>query len=179
MEYLDILDIKGNRTGNTKSKEEVHRNGDWHAAAHVWIINSKDELLIQKKSQFKTTNQGKWDISAAGHLSAGEEPLEAAIRETKEELGITVGKEELKHVLTYKRQVTHNNGTFINNGFQYVFLVKKDLNLSKIRFNKKEISEIKFITLSNLMIEINTRNPQYINHPEEFKTLAKKLNINT
>ena len=48
MEYLDILDENGNLTGEKKLRTEVHRDGDWHKAVHVWILNSKNQLLLQK-----------------------------------------------------------------------------------------------------------------------------------
>lgn len=38
-EYFDLLDENGNKTGKTKLRNEVHRDGDWHKAVHIWIIN--------------------------------------------------------------------------------------------------------------------------------------------
>ena len=44
-EYFDILDENGNKTGQTKLRSEVHRDGDWHKAVHIWIFNDKGEAL--------------------------------------------------------------------------------------------------------------------------------------
>ena len=46
-EYFDILDENGKKTGKTKLRKEVHKDGDWHKAVHVWIINDKNEILLQ------------------------------------------------------------------------------------------------------------------------------------
>ena len=53
MEHIDILDKDGNKKGITKTKSEIHKNGDWHRASLVWIINSRNELLIQRRSPAK------------------------------------------------------------------------------------------------------------------------------
>lgn len=49
-ELLDVLDEQGNPTGEIKSRRGIQKSGEWHKAAHVWIINSKGELLITRRS---------------------------------------------------------------------------------------------------------------------------------
>ncbi len=49
-EYLDVLDENGNKTGKTMAYSLVHRNGYWHKAVHTWIVNDKNEILLQKRS---------------------------------------------------------------------------------------------------------------------------------
>lgn len=54
----------------------VHRDGDYHRAVHVWVYSeSTQELLLQKRADCKASWPGKWDISSAGHISAGESSL--------------------------------------------------------------------------------------------------------
>jgi isopentenyl-diphosphate Delta-isomerase len=86
-ELLDVLDSRGRLTGAVKSRGEVHRTGFWHRTVHIWIINGKKQLLLQKRSINKESYPGLWDISAAGHITAGDSIRNAAIRELKEELG--------------------------------------------------------------------------------------------
>ena len=73
-ELIDILDEKGNKIGVSKTRGEVHAKGLWHQAAHVWIYNSKGEILLQKRSMQKESWPGRWDISAAGHVQQGKRP---------------------------------------------------------------------------------------------------------
>jgi isopentenyldiphosphate isomerase len=47
MEYIDIFDENNNPTGQIKEKVKAHEEGDFHRTAHVWIINDKNELLLQ------------------------------------------------------------------------------------------------------------------------------------
>ena len=91
MEYLDIVDERGNPTGETVSREEAHKNGILHRTAHVWVIRNADgrtEVLLQKRSDEKDSFPGMYDTSSAGHIPAGEEPLPSALRELSEELSI-------------------------------------------------------------------------------------------
>ena len=46
MEYVDVLDSSGRPIGKMKPKSEVHRDGDWHGAAHLWILNREGQILI-------------------------------------------------------------------------------------------------------------------------------------
>lgn len=47
IEYIDIFDENNNPTGQIKEKGKAHEEGDFHRTAHVWIINDKNELLLQ------------------------------------------------------------------------------------------------------------------------------------
>jgi isopentenyldiphosphate isomerase len=174
-EYLDVLDENGNKTGKKKLRSEVHRDGDWHLATHVWIVNSKGELLIQKRSANKDSSPGLWDISSVCHVVAGEDATQAAIRETQEELGISLSGNELKQMLSYKRGKSHDNGQFVNNGFFEVFLVEKDIEVQDINFQQDEISEVKYIPFQELEERIKDDDRQYVDHPEEYKKLFEVL----
>jgi 16S rRNA (adenine1518-N6/adenine1519-N6)-dimethyltransferase len=55
---------------------------------HVFVFNSRGELLLQKRSHLKDLCGGKWDSSCAGHLDAGESYRSGAVRELHEELGL-------------------------------------------------------------------------------------------
>lgn len=48
IEYIDVLD-----SGERKAKSDVHRDGDWHRAAHIWVITSDGRVLLQRRSPDK------------------------------------------------------------------------------------------------------------------------------
>ena len=101
-EMFDVIDTAGAPTGITKRRADVHRDGDWHRAIHVWIHGrdeSGDFLLLQRRGHEKDSWPGMLDATAAGHLSAGETP-EDAFREIEEELGITPNLDQLRPVGT-------------------------------------------------------------------------------
>ena len=104
MEIFDIIDEKGNPTGETVTRDQAHAEGIPHRTAHIWIIRQKDgrvQVLLQKRSQNKDSFPGKFDTSSAGHIQAGDEPLESAIRELHEELGIQATPAQLQFAGTF------------------------------------------------------------------------------
>lgn len=59
---------------------DIHRDGDYHRAVHVWIYaESTQELLLQRRADCKDSWPGQWDISSAGHISAGDSSLVSAM----------------------------------------------------------------------------------------------------
>jgi isopentenyldiphosphate isomerase len=97
-EFLDVYDGTGKPLGFSKPKNEVHLNGLWHKSFHCWILNknhlNEDCILLQKRAAHKKSWPNKYDISAAGHIIAGE-GNEGGLREIKEELGVTIPKKSL------------------------------------------------------------------------------------
>ena len=92
------------RRGRSVAKSEAHRLGLWHRCFHCWICGSDPEgfyLLLQRRASTKDTWPDYLDITAAGHLSAGEETLDG-LREVEEELGLQVNPERLVPLGTHK-----------------------------------------------------------------------------
>ena len=84
MEFFDIVDEKGIPTGETIERTQAHKKGVRHRTAHIWIIREQDgkaQLLLQKRSAEKDSFPGRFDTSSAGHIQAGDEPEESAIRD--------------------------------------------------------------------------------------------------
>lgn len=90
-ELLSVVD-KNDQIIDTLSRKKIHALGLRHRAVHILVFNTQGELFLQKRSMKKDQNKGLWDTSAAGHVDAGEKYIDAAIRETEEELGINITK---------------------------------------------------------------------------------------
>jgi len=87
-EIFDIVDDHDRVIGQA-ARSACHGNPALvHRVAHVLVFNSRDEMLLQKRSLNKDVQPGKWDTSVGGHLDPGETYLEAAKREFQEELGV-------------------------------------------------------------------------------------------
>lgn len=96
-EMLTTYDEQFVKTG-VKSRDAIHRDGDWHETFHCWFIEVNEEgeyIYFQKRSLTKKDFPGKYDISAAGHIEEGEEVLAAGLREIEEELGLVVKASDL------------------------------------------------------------------------------------
>lgn len=97
-EMLDIVDGDGNPTGETVKRGLAHLKGIRHRTSHVWLLRRKSgkvQILLQKRCMTKASFPGCYDISSAGHIPAGFDYKESAVRELKEELGIDVDQDEL------------------------------------------------------------------------------------
>ena len=88
-EICDIYDVYGNRTGKTFVRGEPLSDGQYVMVVDVWIVNSSDEILIQKRSLQKKDLPGTW-ATHSGCVLAGETSLQACIREPREEIGIQI-----------------------------------------------------------------------------------------
>ncbi len=89
MELWDILDEDGNATGRTIMRGNELKEDEYHLVVHIWIINNKGEILIQKRSEHLEFAPGVW-ATTGGSAIKGEDSITAACRETKEELGIVM-----------------------------------------------------------------------------------------
>jgi isopentenyldiphosphate isomerase len=94
MEVVDIVDANDNVVGSAP-KDEVRQKGFLSRVSFVILLNSKNELYLQQRKSTKKTYPLYWSGSAAGHVQSGESYLEAALRETEEELGVRVSLQSL------------------------------------------------------------------------------------
>jgi isopentenyl-diphosphate Delta-isomerase len=88
----DIFDIVNERDEviGSKPRSEVHAQGLLHRAVHVLVFNSRGEIFLQKRSLKKDRQPGVWDSSCSGHVDSGEQYDQTAVRELREEIGLSL-----------------------------------------------------------------------------------------
>jgi isopentenyldiphosphate isomerase len=156
-EYIDILNDNGEKTGETCLKSEAHKKGVFHASVHIWIFDKHKNVLIQKRAADKDTFPNLWDISVAGHISAGEEPLKSALREVEEEIGLIVTEKQLCFIGTAKKRIRHHEN-LIDNELHYIYLCAVDYKISQLKIQKEEVSAIKSIPMNTLIEKVKEPN---------------------
>ena len=175
MEYLDILNKNGEKTGEIKERKEVHNKGYWHRGFHVWVINSKHELLLQRRSSNKDIYPNKLYASVAGHPISKEDELKGIEREFAEEIGIEINRDKLEYLFTFSQEVIENDGKFIDNMFYDVYLLEQDVNLNDLILQEDEVSEVKYLDFKVFEKMVENKDKDIVNHPEEWKKLFEIL----
>ena len=146
MEYFDIVDENGIPTGRIVARKEAHEKGQPHRSAHVWITRKKDgktEVLLQKRSQNKDSFPGMYDTSSAGHIPAGQEPEESALRELMEELGISAEPEDLAFIGTFHirfEKVFHGR-LFRDDEIAWVYRLEKEIDERTLVLQEEEVED--------------------------------------
>ena len=155
-EFLEIYSPEGTKTGQKKSKSEIHRKGLFHSTVHVWIFTEEGNILIQKRSKKKELNPGVWDVSVAGHVKFNENIKKAAKRETLEETGININTKDLLKIGVYRSINIHP--TAIDKEFFHTYILKIDKNSINLDFKNNEVDDLKFISIEEMESLIKEEN---------------------
>ena len=152
MEIFDIVDENGVPVGETVERGRAHAEGIRHRTAHIWIIREKDgrvQVLLQKRSAEKDSFPGRFDTSSAGHIQAGDEPRESALRELKEELGIEAEKEDLDFAGTFRIQydLEFHGKPFRDNEVAFVYVYRKNVDETRLVLQTEELECTEWLDL--------------------------------
>ena len=149
-EILDIVDENGTPTGQTVDRETAHLKGIPHRTAHVWLLRVKDgsvQILLQKRAEHKSAFPGCYDISSAGHIPAGVDYVPSALRELKEELGVTATAEQLHYCgIRHIRYDDEFFGKeFHDRQVSKVYILPNDTDESGFELQKEEVDSVLWI----------------------------------
>ena len=176
-EFVDILNEDGTYTGQRILKSEAHKNGIFHPTVHVWLYTHNGLLLIQKRGRYKKSFPSLWDVSVAGHIAAGENIIESALREVEEEISLILPPDALKKIGVFKSQKDHHEN-FKDYEFHHSFIAQLKVPLSDLRKQDSEVEEIALIPLQTFAEEtIGLANPsKYVPHdPAYYNTVIKAI----
>ena len=144
MEKFELVDKNGNGTGKILTYEETSDANNipddyYLAVVGVVIINDKNEVLLQKRSKFKKSNPNKWGI-CGGKVRLGEDEVDAGVRETFEEIGITLDKNKFKAIRKAVNGKCHYT----------VYFVRENVDINKCILQEKEVEELKYYRIEEL-----------------------------
>ncbi len=140
-ELWDVYDFHRQKTGKLHPRGKRLGAGEYHLTVHACIFDREGKMLIQKRQPFKHGWSGLWDITVGGSATAGESSQTAIMRELSEELGLSL---DLTHVRP------HLSVQF-EEGFDDVYLIKKDVELSSLTLEYEEVEAVKWASLDEIL----------------------------
>ncbi|MCH5271044.1 MAG: NUDIX domain-containing protein [Lachnospiraceae bacterium] len=171
-ELIEIYNEYGEKTGQLVERGIVHQKGLLHKAVCVWIMNSKHELLVQRRSP-KVAFPNMLDISFSGHITAGESSIEAIKREGQEELGLIINPQNLLYLFTCREFGSLHE--YIENEIDEVFLYQDDIQISDCKFLDHEVSGIEYIPVDKLKDMIEKRASELMPYESHYHCLLASL----
>lgn len=135
MELWDVYDGCFRMTGRTHERGMPLPHGDYHLVVHIYPVNKKGEILIQKRVDTVSWKPGYW-AATGGSATAGEDAFTACQRELKEEIGLEATLENSSLALMYRR----------NDSFSTVWLVRTDADLEEFQLQPEEVAAVKWVS---------------------------------
>lgn len=165
-ELLFVVD-ENNNPILSKTREKTHLDKDWHRISHIWIINSQKQILCQKRSKLKDVNPGKWEAHFGGHVASGQEYIDNAVKETKEEVGIDKKRDNMMFFKIFKYEKDKE--------FQGIFYTVWDGDIAVLILEKEEVEQVAWRSIQELESVFKENNPTWVHHgyEEELLTLLK------
>ena len=144
MELVDLLNNRKELIGETCERNAVPE-GKYRLSIHIWIVNDKNEILIQQRSASRKMFPNMW-TNTGGACIAGETSIETVFRELKEELNVIPNIDNLELIASYKRKKDYVD----------VWLLRQNINIKDLKFNDNEVQAAKWATIEEwkkLLIE--------------------------
>lgn len=149
----EVLDEQGHATGQTLGRAAVHEQELWHPTVNVWILNSNGEVLLQLRGPDVELNPNTWDMAIGTHARPGEDPFDAALRCLQTELGVTIAKDQLRHLFNIQSANPVGGGK-MHRTLGHVFLLRRDIPLADFTYDQSKIAQLTWKPLLDVMGEV-------------------------
>ncbi len=149
------------------AKPEFMNHAKLCASSHIWlwrkVTGGGIKVLIQLRSKDKTNWPHYWDISVAGHINLHETPLDAAERETYEEVGLKISRNKLHYIFSdrYRDKLYRE--------LRHVFLYEIISKETEFKFNDGEVERLEWVSIDKLK--------KWVDNPSDFTEKLVPENI--
>ncbi|PCG20815.1 NUDIX domain-containing protein [Brachyspira sp. G79] len=131
-EIWDVYNRNKQKTGRIHQRGLPLRKNEYHIVIHAWVVNSNDEVIMTKRHSSKKICPNKWECTE-GSILAGESSIEGAVRELKEEIGLSFEKEDGIFLTSF---ILERSKTIID-----AFMFIRDVKLEDLTLQENEVSE--------------------------------------
>ncbi|MDD3253219.1 MAG: NUDIX domain-containing protein [Lachnospiraceae bacterium] len=183
MELFDVRTEDGAVTGVVRERGVAHRDGSLHGTAHIWVVRERAdghfEVLLQKRSAGKDSYPGCYDISAAGHVMAGDDFSETAVRELFEELGIVGEPEQLTFVGYHKGYCESEfyGKPFRDAELSALYVYREPVVLEELRLQPEEVESVVWMDYDEVLDRVRKGSMPTCIYEDEFVMLGICLGV--
>ena len=143
MEYFDLYNKDGQKINKQVLRGSKLLSDEYHLIVHIWIRNKDNKYLIQQRNKLTDKTPHLWAITAGG-ATVGDTSIVSALRETLEEIGVSLVRENLKILKRYF--VKDNYANFIVD----VYLIEQDVLLKDLILDKLEVKNCKYASIEEI-----------------------------
>ena len=136
MELVDLYDIHHNKVDGVKEKKSLVK-GEFRLSSFIWVMNDKNEILIQQRLKTAKKAPNMWGTTAGGVIS-GETSLQGAKRELFEELGIVANEDDMRFIGSYMRV----------RDVVEIWLLKANVDIRDLKLQEDEVQDAKWVSIS-------------------------------
>ena len=161
-ELIDVLDESGAVIG-TKSRARVHQDGDWHGLIFVWsawLEEGRSMMMLQRRARRADPFSAQVDALAGGHLLQGECPVEGAVRELEEEVGLQGTPSQLVELGTMRMERPDVDCRRV---IEHLFLCPVALQIDQLK-TSDEVDGFAQVSIADLADLIETRRDRVTAH---------------
>ncbi len=158
----------------------AHKEGILHGASHTYICkreNGTVYVLLQRRSENKDSYPGCLDISSAGHIEAGDDHLTTALKELREELGITASPDELTELFTsrFLGESFFRGERFVDNEINKIYLLWSNVSPEKLTLQTSEVSEVLWMPILTVLERVRAKDGELCLTEDELSRVVSKL----
>lgn len=169
-EHFDVCTPEGLPTGTTVTRSQAHAQGLWHRSSHLWIVDGRGwpeaRILVQRRHRAKLTDPGRWDIAVAGHVSAGQTPLEAVVREAHEELGLVLDPQGLDFLGAWPKEYVEP--AFADREWQHLFAGVWNGDVLDLVLQAEEVTAVRWMDLAEYRARLEAHDGDYVGRWEDW-----------
>lgn len=150
---FEVLDDQGHKTGQILDRKTVHDQELWHESVNVWVTNSSGQVLLQLRGPKVDLGPDLWDVAFGTHVRPHEDPADAAIRCLRDELRLSVTKDQLKHLFNLQAINPTDEGK-LHRTISHIFLVHCNIPESDFVFTQDRVAQVLWKSLIAVMAEV-------------------------
>lgn len=189
LELFDVCNENGEPTGAVTERSVAHTAGLWHRTAHIWVVRENAcgsfDVLLQRRSADKESFSLCYDVSAAGHVMAGDSCGDSARRELQEELGIVAAPEELAYAGVFDTgdiYAEFHGKPFHDHEISAVYIYRKEVDADRLQLQADEVASVHWMDYRTCCQHVKDGDTQFCIHPRDLELLGaymKKLGLYT